>query len=95
MENIFDVSVLNYLVLSVPGYFLIASSGFKIKSEFGWAAQSIFWGTLFVSFMNFITPAEIYTNLFNNPYAGMGVFTVYAIVVGYGVRILKEKITFR
>jgi hypothetical protein len=89
MEFITDIGIINFLLFSVPGYFILLTAKFKVESEFGLAVQSIFWGLLFVTFMNYVTPVETYIKLFSNPYAGMVVFTLYGAIFGTFIRYTK------
>lgn len=82
MEIVSDISVLNLLLFTIPGYVLLKGYGLKVESEFEWAMRSVLFGFIFVLAMNYITPLDTYTELFKNPYAGMVIFSLYAFVAG-------------
>ena len=80
------LDVVNLLLFTIPGFFLVRSfkgaSKAREFSDFEYLSLSVFWGIIFMATFSQFFPSEKLDLLIRNPYVGTLIFSFMAMVLG-------------
>lgn len=92
MPDLLTIDLANILLFTMPGFFFLRALGYKSNSDLAYFVYSMFWGILLMIFMyKLVLPINRLSELVDNPYAGAVILSILAMMIGFGLRLLRPK----